>query len=73
LRRITSGLRELSEPVIACGYRNSASALPNASDAYVVCASTPLGISEPGFGVWLGSDAPALSKIAPNPPSFDGM
>ena len=32
LRRIVSRLRVASRPVIECGYRNSASAEPNASD-----------------------------------------
>jgi hypothetical protein len=50
LRRTVFALRELSVPVTACGYRNSASAEPMNSVAYAVCASVVPGISDPGLG-----------------------
>src|SRR3954454_9439132 len=51
LRRITDRFLAASTPVIECGYMNSASADPRASDAYAQCAATggmaPLACAEP--------------------------
>src|SRR5438105_13220108 len=47
--RTTSALFELSTPVIACGYRNNASADPSAKVAYACFAGSLAGRNDAGF------------------------
>ena len=63
--------RDARIPVAACGYRNSASADPNASVAY---CNWLFGVSRvPSAGDGVASNfAAALSKIDPQPPNLAG-
>jgi hypothetical protein len=67
--------REASTPVTACGYMNSASAEPRASEEYAHTAVGPT-VSEPNglpvFGVVVARCEPAVEKMWLQPPSLPG-
>ena len=76
LRRMTLRRREASTPVTACGYMNSASAEPRASEEYAHTAVGPT-VSEPNglpvFGLVVARCEPAVEKMWLQPPSLAGM
>src|SRR6201991_2197326 len=82
-RRITDRLRVESTPVTECGYMNSASAEPSASEAYAHCATpggmVPFGAASPAAmasALSLLNDANeslTVEKMWSQPPTCDGM